>query len=59
MVNKELTSHISVYVEGLLGVVGIRSTEKSVSRLGAPISQHMVFTESLNGLARPLQTPTA
>jgi len=58
MVNKELTSHIelvsriSVYVEGLLGVVGIRSTEKSVSRLGALISQHMVFTEPLNGLAK-------
>jgi hypothetical protein len=44
--------------------VGIESTEevisnylgttsqKSVSRLGAPISQHMIVTELLNGLAR-------
>ena len=45
-------------------LVGIRTpgsghrqaSQKSVSRFGVPISQHIVFTEQLNGLARCLNS---
>jgi len=40
------------YTEEVVSNYLVTTSQKSVSRLGASISQHMVFTKPLNGLAR-------